>query len=111
MMKIKKLNEILETEKEKKIFQDIVYQLDDIDIDGESTQQLLKDIGMEDQMLKQLVRTYPVEAFEHLIDLSDEGFLDDDFLDKFLIKVTENPEFHKKLSDLLIKLDANKYNI
>jgi hypothetical protein len=70
---------------------------------------------MEDQMLKQLVRTYPAEAFEHLIELAEEGFLDNEFLDKFLIKVTENPGrfsgFHKKLSDLLLKLDANKYNI
>lgn len=112
-MKIKRLNEILKTEREKKIVDDIIKQLKNIDIDGESLQNIIEEIGMDDQMLTQLVRSYPKHAISEFVFLYEDLMNDDrKELDDFLLdRLSENPDFHEKMSELLMKLDAKKYNL
>jgi hypothetical protein len=40
----------------------------DIDIDGETMQHILQKVGMEWQMLRQLMLTMPIEQVEYLIE-------------------------------------------
>ena len=40
--------------------QAIIQQLKQMEVDGETMQYILKQIGMEDQMLKQLIMTQPL---------------------------------------------------
>jgi hypothetical protein len=47
---------------------DIIEELKKIDVDGETMQYILKKTGMEDQMLRQLVMTLPLEQTEYLIE-------------------------------------------
>jgi hypothetical protein len=47
---------------------DIIEELKKIDVDGETMQYILKKTGMEDQMLRQLVLTLPLEQTEYLIE-------------------------------------------
>ena len=111
-MKIKKLKEMLYSDsvEEERIVNDIIKKLEEIDVDVETMQNILEKIGMDDQMLSQLVRSYPKHAIRELIYL-DTDFVSED-IDEFLLNlISEQPEFRKKLSELLIKLDANKYNI
>jgi hypothetical protein len=40
----------------------------DIDVDGETMQHILQKVGMEWQMLRQLMLTMPIEQVEYLIE-------------------------------------------
>jgi hypothetical protein len=40
----------------------------DIDVDGETMQHILQQVGMEWQMLRQLMLTMPIEQVEYLIE-------------------------------------------
>lgn len=42
--------------------------LNDIEVDGETMQHILKEVGMEWQMLRQLMLTMPIEQVEYLIE-------------------------------------------
>lgn len=42
--------------------------LKDIEVDGETMQYILKEIGMDWQMLRQLMLTMPIEQVEYLIE-------------------------------------------
>ena len=47
---------------------DIILKLILIDVDGETMQHILKETGMEWQMLRQLMLTMPIEQVEYLIE-------------------------------------------
>jgi hypothetical protein len=47
---------------------DIIEELKKMNVDGETMQYILKKTGMEDQMLRQLVMTLPLEQTEYLIE-------------------------------------------
>ena len=66
-MKIKKLNEWVSTD-DKKIVDDIISKLKSFDLDGETMLNILEKVGMDDQMLKQLVRENPTDALNEIID-------------------------------------------
>jgi hypothetical protein len=42
--------------------------LKDIEVDGETMQYILSEVGMEWQMLRQLIMTLPLEQVEYLIE-------------------------------------------
>ena len=48
--------------------QAIIKQLEEIDIDGETMQYILQQVGMEWQMLRQLMLTAPMEQVEYLME-------------------------------------------
>jgi hypothetical protein len=56
---------------------EIISMLKEIDIDGETMQYILRHIGMEEQMLRQLVLTSPYtdtsDLLEEKVRLSDAG--------------------------------------
>jgi hypothetical protein len=54
--------------KDHHLVQTIINQLDDIDVDGETMQHILQKVGMEWQMLRQLMLTMPIEQVEYLIE-------------------------------------------
>ena len=54
--------------KDHHLIQRVIDILDEIEVDGETTQYILKEIGMEWQMLRQLVMTLPIEQVEYLIE-------------------------------------------
>ena len=45
----------------------VVILLNDIDCDGETMQFILEKVGMEYQMLRQLMMTMPIEQVEYLL--------------------------------------------
>ena len=47
---------------------DIILKLILIDVDGETMQYILQKVGMEWQMLRQLMLTMPIEQVEYLIE-------------------------------------------
>jgi len=47
---------------------DIIQELNKIEVDGETMQYILKETGMEWQMLRQLMLTMPIEQVEYLIE-------------------------------------------
>ena len=47
---------------------DIILKLRGLEVTGEETQQILKETGMEWQMLRQLIMTLPLEQVEYLIE-------------------------------------------
>ena len=47
---------------------DIIEELKKMDVDGETMQYILKKTGMEDQMLRQLIMTLPIEQTEYLLE-------------------------------------------
>ena len=51
---------------------DIILKLISIDVDGETMQHILQQVGMEDQMLRQLMLTQPAELVEALIEERNE---------------------------------------
>ena len=55
-------------EDNKVIVDTVIDLLIDIDCDGETMQFILKKVGMEWQMLSQLMLTMPIEQVEYLID-------------------------------------------
>jgi hypothetical protein len=50
------------------IVETIIDLLIDIDVDGETMQHILEKVGMEWQMLRQLMLTMPIEQVEYLIE-------------------------------------------
>jgi hypothetical protein len=50
------------------IVETITDLLIDIDVDGETMQHILQKVGMEWQMLRQLMLTMPIEQVEYLIE-------------------------------------------
>lgn len=54
---------------DRKVILNVIQQLKDIEVDGETMQYILSKVGMEDQMLRQLVMSGP---FEQVKDLWEE---------------------------------------
>jgi hypothetical protein len=48
--------------------QDVIKWLQINEVDGETMQNILKEVGMEWQMLRQLMLTMPIEQVEYLIE-------------------------------------------
>ena len=57
---------ILDTKQREAVIQ-IVHKLKEIDVDGETLQYIISRVGMEDQMLRQLVMTLPLQQTLQLI--------------------------------------------
>jgi hypothetical protein len=55
-------------EDNKVIVDTVIDLLNNMDCDGETMQFILKKVGMEWQMLRQLMLTMPIEQVEYLID-------------------------------------------
>ena len=55
-------------EDNKVVVDTVINLLIDIDCDGETMQFILKKVGMEWQMLRQLMLTMPIEQVEYLLD-------------------------------------------
>jgi hypothetical protein len=53
----------------------IINDLKDFDLDGEDTQYILEQIGMDEQMAIQLTTKYPNIVQEHLNELKSEGLI------------------------------------
>ena len=47
---------------------DIIQELKSIEVDGETMEYIIKEVGMEYQMLRQLMLTLPIEEIENLIE-------------------------------------------
>ena len=50
-------------------FESIISGLKQLDIDGESTQELIQQIGMEEQMLSQLIMSMPIDKVEYYFNM------------------------------------------
>ena len=50
------------------LVQTVIDVLNEIEVDGETMQHILKETGMEWQMLRQLMLTMPIEQVEYLIE-------------------------------------------
>ena len=50
------------------VVETVIDMLKHIEVDGETTQHILSKIGMEWQMLRQLIMTLPTEQVEYLIE-------------------------------------------
>jgi len=61
-------------DQEKEINEVISILRDEMDLDGEIMQRILKEIGMEWQMLRQLMLTMPIEQVEYLIEERNDLF-------------------------------------
>lgn len=110
-MKVKRLNEWINPV-DNPVFEDIIKKLTDLSIDGESMQDILEKIGMEEQMLDQLVATYPANALIKLIDLDDDAKLDIEELDDYLFDtMNKNPKFFEKIKDFVLRVEAGRYNL
>jgi hypothetical protein len=48
--------------------QDVIKWLQTNEIDGETMQNIIREVGMEWQMLRQLMLTMPIEQVEYLMD-------------------------------------------
>ena len=70
-MKIKRLNEMLYSVQQERAVDTIILKLKEIEVDGETMQNILEQVGMDDQMLTQLVRSYPKHAIQELMDLDE----------------------------------------
>jgi hypothetical protein len=55
--------------------ENIIQTLRNMDIDGETTQYILEQIGMDEQMAIQLTTKYPNMVEEHLHELKSEGLI------------------------------------
>ena len=47
---------------------DIIQELKKVEVDGETMEYILKGVGMQYQMLRQLMLTLPIEEIENLIE-------------------------------------------
>ena len=55
--------------------QSVIQQLKHMEVDGETMQYILKEVGMEWQMLRQLMLTAPIEQVEYILEeRKDLGF-------------------------------------
>ena len=52
--------------------EDIIQELKFLDVDGETMQYILKEVGMEDQMLRQLMMSQPVEEIRYMFEEREE---------------------------------------
>ena len=50
----------------------IIDDLKFIDVDGETLQYIIEELGMHEQMIKQLIRTYPTLSRQELLDYKNE---------------------------------------
>ena len=48
--------------------EEIIQELKSMEMDGETMQHILKEVGMEWQMLRQLILTMPIEQVNYLIE-------------------------------------------
>jgi hypothetical protein len=48
--------------------QDVIKWLQTNEVDGETMQNIIREVGMEWQMLRQLMLTMPIEQVEYLMD-------------------------------------------
>jgi hypothetical protein len=65
-------SEYVKRMKRDKEVKDIILKLISIDVDGETMQHILQQVGMEDQMLRQLMLTQPTVHVEALIEERNE---------------------------------------
>jgi hypothetical protein len=54
------------------VVETIIDMLNHINVDGETMQYILENVGMEDQMLKQLMVTTSMERLEDLLEMRKE---------------------------------------
>jgi len=54
------------------VVMDIIKKLHAIDVDGETMQYILQKVGMEDQMLRQLVMSQPIEEVRYMFEEREE---------------------------------------
>ena len=47
--------------------QDVIKWLQTNEIDGETMENIIREVGMEDQMLRQLIMTMPIDQIEYLV--------------------------------------------
>lgn len=106
-MKIKKIDEWVNNQEQEETISSIIEELRNMDVDGETMQYILGNVGMEDQMLSQLITTYPERAILTLMDMQDDKELEE----IFIRILRENPELYKHISEVLFKADASKYNL
>lgn len=83
----------------------IIQQLKDIDVDGETMQHILEQVGMDDQMHRQLVMSKPIKSTKELLEEKEE-----------LNKIWSNfsPPTKINLEDwktLLIFVSSNQYKM
>ena len=110
-MKIQKLNEWVNTD-DQKIVDEIISKFKSFDLDGETMQQILVTVGMDIQMLSQLSRSYPKQALNEIIDACEDNPEIIDDIESFLLyKMTNHSTFYEKIKDIMLKIDAKKYNI
>jgi hypothetical protein len=50
------------------VIETVIDMLKNIEVDGETTQHILSKIGMEDQMLRQLIMSQPIDEIKYLIE-------------------------------------------
>lgn len=53
---------------QKQILDQIILQLKQVDVDGESMEYIIKEVGMEDQMLRQLLLKANMELVQELVE-------------------------------------------
>jgi hypothetical protein len=106
-MKIKTLNEWVDTIEQEETVSSIIEDLNNMKVDGETMQYILGNVGMEDQMLSQLICNYPYRAILTFLDFEGK-----EEVEEILIKmIQEDPNLGKRISDLLLKADAKRYNL
>lgn len=47
--------------------QDVIKWFQTNEIDGETMENIIREVGMEDQMLRQLIMTMPIDKIEYLV--------------------------------------------
>lgn len=47
--------------------QDVIKWFQTNEIDGETMENIIREVGMEDQMLRQLIMTMPIDRIEYLV--------------------------------------------
>jgi hypothetical protein len=47
--------------------QDVIKWFQANEIDGETMENIIREVGMEDQMLRQLIMTMPIDQIEYLV--------------------------------------------
>ena len=65
--RILKYNKKIDMKNNKVLVDAVIILLNDIDCDGETMQFILEKVGMEYQMLRQLMMTMPIEQVEYLL--------------------------------------------
>jgi len=63
---------MMKNSKNKSVIEAIIKSLKDIEVDGESMQYILEQVGMDEQMHHQLVMSFPVEQTMQELELKEE---------------------------------------